>query len=105
MSEQTSALYSLICNECESVSKILLERQRREGLSILNPTRVFAKVGAEEQIGVMLDLKIAQVINDAIDNPEEAELELMRLLLLKRVARKVKEVEMGGLPNVPMKFF
>jgi len=74
---------------CDEVKTILLEKNRKYGDSALNPKRVFSKASPIEQINVRIDDKISRIMSAQDDDTEDAELDLIGYLILKRVAKKV----------------
>ena len=74
---------------CDEVKNILLEKNRKYGDSALNPKRVFSKASPIEQINVRIDDKISRIMSAQDDDTEDAELDLIGYLILKRVAKKV----------------
>ena len=76
---------------CDEVKNILLEKNRKYGDSALNPKRVFSKASPIEQINVRIDDKISRIMSAQDDDTEDAELDLIGYLILKRVAKKVAD--------------
>ena len=76
---------------CDEVKTILLEKNRKYGDSALNPKRVFSKASPIEQINVRIDDKISRIMSAQDDDTEDAELDLIGYLILKRVAKSVVE--------------
>ena len=74
---------------CDEIKNILLEKNRKYGDSALNPKRVFSKASPIEQINVRIDDKISRIMSAQDDDTEDAELDLIGYLILKRVAKKV----------------
>lgn len=78
---------------CDEIKNILLEKNRKYGDSALNPKRVFSKASPIEQINVRIDDKISRIMSAQDDDTEDAELDLIGYLILKRVAKSVKSPE------------
>lgn len=76
---------------CDEVKTILLEKNRKYGDSALNPKRVFSKAPPIEQIKVRIDDKISRIMSAQDDDTEDAELDLIGYLILKRVAKRVAD--------------
>ena len=76
---------------CDEIKNILLEKNRKYGDSALNPKRVFSKASPIEQINVRIDDKISRIMSAQDDDTEDAELDLIGYLILKRVAKSVGE--------------
>ena len=79
-----------IADECENLKQMLLEKNRNYGDSALNPVRIFSKVDSIEQINVRLDDKISRLARGSAGG-EDVELDLMGYLILKRVAKRMRE--------------
>lgn len=78
---------------CDEVKTILLEKNRKYGDSAINPKRVFSKASPIEQINVRLDDKLSRIMSGQGDDTEDAELDLIGYLILKRVAKSFMEGE------------
>ena len=76
---------------CDEVKNVLLEKNRKYGDSALNPKRVFSKASPIEQINVRIDDKISRIMSAQDDDTEDAELDLVGYLILKRVAKSFTE--------------
>ena len=82
-----------ISEVCDEVKNLLLEKNRKYGDSALNPKRVFSKASPIEQINVRIDDKISRIMSAQDDDTEDAELDLIGYLILKRVAKSFMEGE------------
>ena len=82
----------MICAECMEISDMLISKNQQYGNSIFDPVRVFSQVDTMEQINVRIDDKISRIMRGK-DNQEDTELDLLGYLILKRVAKKMKEEE------------
>lgn len=80
----------MIADACDQVKSILLDKNRKYGDAALNPKRIFSKVDTMEQINVRIDDKISRIQSAQNDDTEDAELDLIGYLILKRVKRLVK---------------
>ena len=89
MDEALHRTQELIRFECDSIRDVLLEKNRKYGNSAINPVRIFSKSDSLEQIRVRIDDKLNRILNQQGDDDEDAELDLIGYLLLKRVAQKV----------------
>lgn len=81
-----------IAEECDQLKQFLLEKNRRYGNSALQPLRVFSGSSADEQINVRLDDKLSRIRNARETGEadiEDAELDLIGYLILKRVQRRL----------------
>lgn len=75
-----------IVNECNNIRDILLEKNRKYGDAVLNPDQVFSSTDPIELINVRLDDKLSRIRNRQSDENEDAELDLIGYLILKRIA-------------------
>jgi hypothetical protein len=83
-----------IVEQCDFIAELLLEKNRKYGDSALNPVRIFSAVDPVEQINVRIDDKLSRIASNQADDAEDAELDLIGYLVLKRVAmRPVKPAE------------
>lgn len=74
---------------CDDIAKLLIEKNRKYGDSAIHPVRIFSRSDAIEQINVRLDDKISRIKSAQDDDTEDAELDLLGYLILKRVARMI----------------
>jgi hypothetical protein len=79
-------IQELIAIECDGVKKMLLDKNRKYGNSAIQPRRIFSKASAIEQINVRIDDKLSRIASGQSDDTEDAELDLIGYLILKRVA-------------------
>jgi hypothetical protein len=77
---------ALIVQQCDEICAMLLEKNRKYGDSAICPMRLFSKSSPVEQINVRLDDKLSRIKTAAADDQEDAELDLIGYLILKRVA-------------------
>jgi hypothetical protein len=83
-----------IVEQCDFIAELLLEKNRQYGDSALNPVRIFSSADPVEQINVRIDDKLSRIASNQADDAEDAELDLIGYLVLKRVAmRPVKPPE------------
>lgn len=82
-----------IVNECNNIRDILLEKNRKYGDAVLNPDQVFSSTDPIELINVRLDDKLSRIRNRQSDENEDAELDLIGYLILKRIAKRRKANE------------
>jgi hypothetical protein len=80
----------LIEETCDEVKNLLLEKNRKYGNSALEPCRIFSKADSIEQINVRIDDKLNRILNRQNDEDEDVELDLIGYLVLKQVAKKIK---------------
>jgi len=75
-----------IINQCNAIKEMLLEKNRKYGNSAIHPKRIFSKADNVEQINVRIDDKLSRIQSGQLDDDEDAELDLIGYLILKRVA-------------------
>lgn len=85
-----SEVQELIKKECDSIKELLLEKNRKYGNAAIEPKRIFSSADPIEQINVRIDDKISRIGNMQKDETEDAELDLIGYLILKRVAKQRK---------------
>ncbi len=83
----TQAHIAVVCNE---VKELLIEKNKKYGDSALNPTRIFSKANAVEQILVRIDDKLNRIQKGAglLANDEDVIMDLMGYLVLLKIALK-----------------
>jgi len=77
-----------IVEECNAIAEMLCEKNRKYGDSALNPVRVFSRCDALEQINVRIDDKLSRLRSAQSDDTEDAEMDLIGYLILKRIAKR-----------------
>jgi hypothetical protein len=77
---------SIVCYE---IKNMLLEKNRMYGDAALNPKRIFSKADEIAQINVRIDDKLSRIANQQEDDDEDAELDLIGYLILKRIKKKL----------------
>lgn len=78
--------------ECARISEMLAEKNRKYGDSALNPSRIFSRADAIEQINVRIDDKLTRIANRQDDEDEDVDLDLIGYLILRRIARRMRAV-------------
>ena len=78
-----------INRECNRLDEVLIDKNRKYGNSAIDPIRIFSKSDPVEQINVRLDDKLSRMLSAQDDDLEDAELDLIGYLILKRVAKQV----------------
>lgn len=83
----TQAHIAVVCNE---VKELLLEKNKKYGDSALNPSRIFSKANAVEQLLVRIDDKLSRIKSGAglLANDEDVIMDLMGYLVLLKIALK-----------------
>jgi len=74
--------------ECQMLATMLKGKNAAYGDSLTNPVRIFSKVDRLEQINVRLDDKMSRIIRGD-DAGEDAELDLLGYLVMKRVCLRL----------------
>ena len=78
----------LIAEECDRIKKILLQKNKEYGDSVLNPIRIFSTASTLEQINVRIDDKLSRVKymqTKEVSIKEDTSLDLIGYLILKRI--------------------
>jgi hypothetical protein len=78
----------LIVEECHAVRDMLLEKNKRYGNSALEPLRVFSSASTDEQLRTRIDDKLNRIMNQQLDDDEDAEYDLIGYLILLRIHRR-----------------
>jgi hypothetical protein len=73
---------------CDEVKSLLIEKNKKYGDSALNPSRIFSKANAVEQILVRIDDKLNRIQKGAglLANDEDVIMDLMGYLVLLKIA-------------------
>lgn len=83
----------LIRDECDAIKHLLQVKNKSYGNAAVNPIRCFSKANPEEQINVRLDDKLSRIMRGNEFIGEDTELDLVGYLILKRVARKYRDLK------------
>lgn len=89
---ELTATQELIEQECYHIRDLLLDKNRKYGDSAINPVRIFSSADAVEQINVRIDDKLSRIASNQGDDTEDAELDLIGYLVLKRVAMRAGRI-------------
>ena len=83
----TQAHIAVVCNE---VKELLIEKNKKYGDSALNPSRIFSKANAVEQLLVRIDDKLNRIQKGAglLANDEDVIMDLMGYLVLLKISLK-----------------
>ena len=76
-----------IVEQCDWICQMLCDKNRKYGNSAIDPLRLFSSASPIEQINVRIDDKLSRIKSAQTDDTEDAELDLIGYLILKRVAR------------------
>lgn len=68
----------------DELKSLLIQKNTAYGDSALNPIRIFSTADPIEQLNVRIDDKLSRIANG--DTSEDAELDLIGYLILKRIA-------------------
>jgi hypothetical protein len=90
LSKDVDKANKLIKETCDELAEFLQEKNRKYGNSALSPLRLFSKVNLEEQLNVRMDDKLSRLRSAQEDDAEDAEADLLGYLILKRVAKKLR---------------
>lgn len=77
-----------IAAECDAIKALLLEKNAKYGDSALNPTRVFSRSDAVEQIRVRIDDKLSRLMRGTGVEDEDVVKDLIGYLVLLRIATR-----------------
>lgn len=74
---------------CDSIKKLLIDKNAKYGNSALNPVRVFSKASTTEQLLVRIDDKLSRIKTIGLEAPDEDTLnDLIGYLILLKIATK-----------------
>lgn len=90
-----------ICEVCDGVKEMLLEKNRRYGDSALAPVRVFSHADPEEAIRVRIDDKLSRLCHERDDEDEDVVNDLIGYLVLLKVA-KLRNTYADSVPGPDM---
>ena len=77
-------IIELIDSECENIKQMLIAKNQAYGNSFADPVRIFSKASPEEGLRIRIDDKLSRIARGH-DAGEDAELDLIGYLILKRV--------------------
>ena len=79
-----------IARVCDDIKELLLYKNKQYGDSALNPSRIFSKASAVEQILVRIDDKLNRIKKGAglVANDEDVIQDLIGYLILLKIALK-----------------
>ena len=80
-----------ILNVVKNVANVLIDKNRKYGNAALQPKRIFSRSNLIEQLNVRIDDKLSRIANQQEDEDEDAELDLVGYLILKRVCKNLSE--------------
>lgn len=82
-----------ILSVVKNIAEILIDKNRKYGNAALQPKRIFSRSNLIEQINIRIDDKLSRIANEQADEDEDAELDLIGYLILKRVCKNLTEKE------------
>ena len=77
----------------KNIAEILVDKNRKYGNAALQPKRIFSRTNLIEQLNVRIDDKLSRIANEQADEDEDAELDLIGYLILKRVCKNLTAKE------------
>lgn len=85
---QTASSAESIAAVCDSIKKLLLEKNKKYGDSALSPVRVFSKATTTEQLLVRIDDKLSRIQKGAglVAEDEDVVNDLIGYLILLKIA-------------------
>lgn len=75
----------------KNIAAILVDKNRKYGNAALQPKRIFSRTNLIQQLNVRIDDKLSRIANQQEDEDEDAELDLVGYLILKRVCKNLQE--------------
>jgi len=86
----TNTTQQLIDQVCKELSEFLQAKNRKYGDSAINPIRIFSRADNRMQLDVRIDGMLSRIASSQDDDTEDAELDLIGYLVLKRVANRMQ---------------
>jgi len=80
-----ATIEEMIRSECNKIAEMLIRKNKQYGNSAIEPMRIFSKADACEQIRVRIDDKLSRIARGDGTGNEDAELDLIGYLILKRI--------------------
>ena len=90
MNDELRKTQDLIRFECDAIRDMLVDKNRKYGNSAIHPMRVFSKADPMEQINTRLDDKLSRIASAQDDDTEDAEMDMVGYLILKRIAKRLQ---------------
>ena len=93
---KTQEEISAVCND---IKELLLYKNKQYGDSALNPSRIFSKASAVEQLLVRIDDKLNRIKKGAglVGEDEDVIQDLIGYLILLKIGLKHQQAETNGL--------
>ena len=88
-----------ISSVCNDIKELLLYKNKQYGDSALNPSRIFSKASAVEQLLVRIDDKLNRIKKGAglVGEDEDVIQDLIGYLILLKIGLKHQKTETNGL--------
>ena len=83
-------IIELIDSECENIKQMLIAKNQAYGNSFADPVRIFSRVTPEEGLNIRIDDKLSRIARGQ-NAGEDAELDLIGYLILKRVLGRLED--------------
>lgn len=81
----------LISEECSFIEKFLLDKNRKYGSSVFEPSGIFSKLSQIEGIKCRIDDKLKRIKNSPSDEDEDVDIDLIGYLIILRIAKKLSK--------------
>jgi hypothetical protein len=82
-----------ILQQVKRIANMLIDKNAKYGNSALRPKRIFSRANPIEQINIRIDDKLSRIENQNENDDEDAEMDLIGYLILKRVCKSLTERE------------
>lgn len=82
-----------ILQQVKRIANMLIEKNAKYGNSALRPKRIFSRVDPIEQINIRIDDKLSRIANQNANDDEDAEMDLIGYLILKKVCMNLYDKE------------
>ena len=83
-------IIELIDSECENIKQMLIAKNQAYGNSFADPVRIFSKATPEDGLNIRIDDKLSRIARGQ-NAGEDAELDLIGYLILKRVLGRLED--------------
>ena len=82
-------IIELIDSECENIKQMLIAKNQAYGNSFADPVRIFSTATPEDGLNIRIDDKLSRIARGQ-NAGEDAELDLIGYLILKRVLGRLE---------------
>ena len=83
-------IIELIDMECQNIAEMLKAKNQAYGNSFADPVRIFSRVSPEDGLNIRIDDKLSRIARGQ-NAGEDAELDLIGYLILKRVLYRLED--------------